>query len=322
MGGDCIKTLYIIGNGFDIAHGLKTNYWEMRKYIEKKYPDFLYEFEKLYDIHPLDDTEPWYTQAAQERWDKAVNHNLWSAFEKCMGNPNTTEMLELSSSVTEGMPSVGVRYHMDSYWKEQFGFIKKLQNYVQEWIETIDTNNVKCKKKCLKNSNDFFFNFNYTDVLEKVYGIAEVLHIHGGVTSVCDLQPIMGHCNKQDILKHRRWAQEADEEFAEAEASIQDAVADYLQAIYKDTKELILLNRNFFDKLSAVNRVVVIGWAAGEVDIPYLQEIIRSVSRNTRWTVYWYNIDAYNSLTSAFEKEGIVDKNTIEFVQSDAFWDI
>ena len=301
-GGDFIKTLYIIGNGFDVAHGLKTKYWNFRKYIEERDPYFLSAFEQLYNIQPLDDTEPWYTKEAQERWNEAVNHDLWSEFEKNMGNPNTTEMLAQSISVTEGMPSVGIRYHMKLYWKEQYQFINELQNYVKEWIETVDTTNIICKKKSLINSTDLFFSFNYTDVLEKVYSIDDVLHIHGGVAKGSDLPPIMGHCNKQDILKHRKWAKEADDEFAEAEASIQDAVADYLEAIYKDTKKQIVLNQKFFDTLSTVNRVIVIGWSAGDVDIPYLQEIIKCVSHDTRWIVYWYDADAYNSLTSAFQR--------------------
>lgn len=57
-GGALIKTLYIIGNGFDVAHGLRTDYWKMREYIADVNPEFLGLFEELYDIRPLDDTEP------------------------------------------------------------------------------------------------------------------------------------------------------------------------------------------------------------------------------------------------------------------------
>lgn len=49
------------------------------------------EFGTLYNIQPLDDTEPWYTKEAQKRWDKSVNKVLWSSFEENMGHPNTTE---------------------------------------------------------------------------------------------------------------------------------------------------------------------------------------------------------------------------------------
>lgn len=322
IGGVNIKTLYVVGNGFDIAHGLETSYWKMREYIYERDPSFLNSFELLYNIQPLDDTEPWYTKEAQERWNKSVNHNLWSAFEYHMGNPNTTEMLELSTSVTEGMPSVGIRYHMDFYWKEHFEFINKLEMHVSGWIETVNTENIEPLNQSLINSTDFFFNFNYTDILEKAYGIEKVLHIHGGVTSVCDINPIMGHCNNADIMKHRSWAKEADAEYAEAEASIQDAVANYLDTIYKNPKNQIAFYKEFFDRLSIVNRVVIIGWSIGEVDLPYLHEIIERVSHNTQWTVYWYDDDDYKSLKNVFEKVGIKDKNIITFSQAHKFWDL
>lgn len=298
---------------------MKTHYWELRQYIDEKDPEFIREFEELYNIQPLDNSEPWYTDEAQKRWNRAVDYDLWSEFERFMGNPNTTEMLERSISVTENMPTMGIRFLMDQYWKKQFGFINKLQDYVREWIESIDTSHVACQKKSLTGSRDLFLNFNYTDILEKIYGIENVLHIHGGVKAVCDIPPIMGHCNKQDIQKHRQWSKEAAEEFAEAEASIQSAVADYLETIYKDTQEQIKFHRKFFDKLREVNCVVIIGWSAGDADIPYLKEINKCVCPNTKWIAYWYDNTALNSLESVFEKEGIVN---IEYIQSDEFWDV
>lgn len=44
--------LYIIGNGFDIAHKLPTQYWDFRTYIEYTDYDFLRAFETHYCIYP------------------------------------------------------------------------------------------------------------------------------------------------------------------------------------------------------------------------------------------------------------------------------
>lgn len=304
-----------------MAHGLDTNYWKFREFLKKEAPYYLSAFETLYDIQPLDDTEPWYTEGAQKKWNKAVVRDLWSEFERSIGKPNITEMIGLSESVTEGMPSIDIRDHMDNYWKEQYGFISELQDYVKEWIESINSNVVKCKKKSLIGSDDYFLNFNYTDILEKTYGIENVLHIHGGVSSICDIPPIIGHCNKLDIERHRKWAKEADEEYAEAEASVLDAVADYLETIFKDTKECILRNQGFFSKLQNVKKVVVFGWSGGDVDIPYLKEIIQNIDHEAKWIVYWYNEKDYDTLCSVFKREGIVDSEVIEYIQSNNFWD-
>ena len=42
--------LYIIGNGFDIAHKLPTNYWDFRKYLEYVDYGFLNAFEIYQDV--------------------------------------------------------------------------------------------------------------------------------------------------------------------------------------------------------------------------------------------------------------------------------
>lgn len=293
----------------------------MREYIENKDPEFLNFFEKLYDIWPLDDSEPWYTESAQIRWNKSVDNNLWSLFEKNMGNPNTTEMLELSTSVTEDMPSIGVRDTMDYYWKDHFGGIEKLSIYVKEWVETIDTDSVKPRSLSLINSEDLFLTFNYTDLLEKIYNIDNVLHIHGGVDSVSNISPIMGHCNIDDIKKHKEWSEEAENEFAEAEASIQSAVAIYLESIYKDTNRQIRLHREFFNRLDVIKNVVIIGWSGGEVDVPYINEIIANTDTDTLWTIYWHTDDDYMSLTNLFNKLDNIEKRQVSFEHSNKFWD-
>lgn len=33
-----MKNLFIIGNGFDLAHNLKTSYEDFHKYLKNKYP--------------------------------------------------------------------------------------------------------------------------------------------------------------------------------------------------------------------------------------------------------------------------------------------
>ena len=319
-----MKSLYIIGNGFDVAHGLRTEYWKFREYLESTQPHFLNGFETLYDIQPLDDTEPWYTKKAQERWDKSVDNALWSRFEEKMGCPNTTEMLNVSSCVLDDLSldggNIGIRDTMDVYWQEQFGFINNMQDYVKEWIEQIDTSKIKCQRKALIGCKDYFLNFNYTDTLERIYHIENVLHIHGGIDSVSDVPPIMVHCNIDEIRKHYQWKKEADEEYEEGEASIQEAIAKYLKAIYKDTDYIISLHSSFFEKLQDVNKVIIIGWSAGDVDMPYLRKIKESVNENTKWTAYWYDDGAYNSLVTAFNAVGVKDSD-VKYEQSNKFWD-
>lgn len=167
------QTLYIFGNGFDIAHGIKTPYSAFREFLKENYEIFLTTFESMYNILPLDDTEPWYTKEAQEKWDKAVIDDLWWSFEEKIGHPDVEGMYDSAYSMVNTMPTDGIIDTMNVYWREQYGFVDKLQKYVLEWLQTIDTSKAMCKKDSLiNNRNDLFMSFNYTDTLEKGYGIS------------------------------------------------------------------------------------------------------------------------------------------------------
>ena len=43
--------LFLIGNGFDRAHGLPTDYWDFRSFLSKVHPDFLMGFEEHYQLY-------------------------------------------------------------------------------------------------------------------------------------------------------------------------------------------------------------------------------------------------------------------------------
>lgn len=320
-----MKTLYIIGNGFDIAHGLDTSYWNFREYLDDIYPEFLESFEWLYGIGRIDFSDPRVSDKTRERWEKTVNHELWSEFEDKMGQPNIIEMMDASTSMLNDMNLdgglTGIEDTMDSYWEDQYGYVKKFEKYVKEWIESVDTSDVIPKRKALIESTDYFLNFNYTDLLENVYKIDNVLHIHGGVSSVTDIEPIMGHCNYKDIKDHQKSAEEADEMFDEGEASIHRAVANYLESIYKDTEWIIGLHQTFWKKLSNVDKVVTIGWSAGSVDLPYLRKIRESVSKNAKWYIYCYDDKAYKALRKAMCDEGIEGKYEVNYISTSEFWD-
>lgn len=184
-----MQTLYIFGNGFDIAHGIRTPYAAFREFLKENHESFLTTFESMYNIQPLDDTEPWYTKEAQERWDKSVINDLWWSFEEKIGHPDVEGMYDSAYSMVDTMPVDGIIDTMNVYWREQYGFVDKLQKYVLEWLQTIDTSQAMCKKDSLiNNRNDLFMSFNYTDTLEKVYGIKDVLHLHGGIPSCCEIE--------------------------------------------------------------------------------------------------------------------------------------
>ena len=243
-----------------------------------------------------------------------------------MGHPNISSMEGFSSSVLDDMDletgNIGIRDTMDEYWKNEFGFINELQSLVEKWISQISLFRIAPKKKeLIGNSSDYFFTFNYTNTLEDVYHIDNVMHIHGSIGENAISEPIMGHCNRSEIEKHRKLRYEADEKYDEGGASINATISDYLEMIFKDTTSLISLYSRYFARLSTVNQIFIIGWSAGDVDIPYLHKIKNSVSKDAKWTVYYYNELAKESIESAFKKIGILDAYESEFLSTEEFWD-
>lgn len=144
-----MSTLYLFGNGFDIAHGIHTPYSSFREFLSQEHDSFLTRFEAMYHIQPLDDTEPWYTEEAQKRWDKSVLKDLWEKFEEDIGHPDVYGMYDLALSLVDSMPSTSISDTLDEHWREEYSFANNLQKYVLEWLNTIDTSNCYCKKASL-----------------------------------------------------------------------------------------------------------------------------------------------------------------------------
>lgn len=321
-----MSTLYVIGNGFDKAHEIHTDYWDFRIFLEENYPEFLQEFERMYNIMPLDDSEPYYTVAAQKRWEKSVNQEFWSIFEGKIGYPDIAGMEGFSSCVLNDLDlesgNVGIQDTMDQYWKREYGFIHQLQAYLKEWISTVDLSNAKPRKsELIENNSDYFLNFNYTETLEKIYHIEGVVHIHGGIGIASDVDPIIGHCNKEEIEQRRILAQKADEAFDEGEASIQNAIVNYLCATFKDTDFIIKQHEFFFKELCAVDHVVLIGWSVGDVDILYLRKIRDTVKKGSQWTICYYREDERDTIRDTLTQNEIYKNFEVNFLQTDKYWD-
>lgn len=316
-----MKALYLIGNGFDLQHGVHTSYSDFRKYLEQCDEDFLTRFELMYNIQPLNDMEPYYNEAMREKRKESVVKSLWRTFEDNIGHPDIDGMHDFAIALTDGMPAEGVKDTYDNAWKRQYGFVSKLQHYVLEWISSIDTSNITpIKKDFIENSSDKFLSFNYTDILERVYKVENVFHLHGGALSCSKIPPILGHGNKFIIDLYKRRTQEARERFVEWEESIYSAIFDFCSTLYKDTEEVLLKNDDFFSNLKDIDQVVSIGLSFGDVDTPYLMRIAEEVKPISKWKIYYYNKEDLCRLKNVFGILGISEKFETYFLSSKKFW--
>ena len=319
------KTLYLIGNGFDIQHEIPANYWDFREFLIANHEEFIRQMEELYSIQPLDDTEPWY-RPEMEHWNERIKENLWWNFEHDIGFPDVDSMMSLSSSAAEGLNrkygAFLTESTMNAYWREQYGFMGKFQQYVKEWVSSLNLDVViPIKNELVNNQNDLFLTFNYSNTLEKVYHIPSynILHIHGGIAPYCACPPIMGHGQRKMISKYRQYASENHNHGDGEGASICNAIANYYQVTLKDTKRIIFNHLDYFKSLNHIQNVNVIGLSLGSVDFPYLVEVKKSVRRDASWNVYYHGETAHESMKIVLEQARFKKVDSI-LKPSSIFW--
>ena len=79
--------------------------------------------------------------------------------------------------------------------------------------------------------------------------------------------------NKYLIDKNRAKATKYFEDSIEWACSIHNAIANFVESLYKDTDLIISRNEQFFSNLSVVDQIVTLGLSFGDVDVPYLERI-------------------------------------------------
>ena len=82
--------LFIIGNGFDKAHGLPTGYMDFRDYLEKEDYEYLAALESPYGYVP-------------ESKRDHVEKYLWKEFENNLSDVNEDEIVDMANSIDMGL---------------------------------------------------------------------------------------------------------------------------------------------------------------------------------------------------------------------------
>ena len=324
-----MRKLYIIGNGFDRGHDLKTTYWDFRAYLEKYAEEFLVEFEKMYGITPIDVTD-WrirqhYTEI-MERRNKQAKAILWKNFENDIASINIEDIMSFSSSIVESLDLesglVGIEDTLNQYWDDQYKFIQNLQEYLSKWVRQVRLSKAtQRKREFIDNCHDAFLSFNYTNTLEKVYRVCSehVVHVHGGLTPFCFDEPIIGHGCREKISEYRALAITAENQFDEASTSIYNAIADYFERTLKDTDACIACHMDFFNQLFDVDEVTVIGHSLGKVDFPYFQLVMHKVKPDARWTIYYYTPDERATIMASLNELGLSNTH-YNILPTSEFW--
>ena len=295
-----MSRLFIIGNGFDVAHGLPTKYRDFKFYLKEKYcvEDKLYLLPDRY-LEPnggeeLDEEDcgkflynfinnsMYGCKACIECTNDCCNCE-WNQFEEALGRLNFDYIFNEASFFE-------FDYDEDDYPDEWANSRKRediasnieiaarnIYIYFNDWIKSINIKDATFKGRFdeLIEDDSIFINFNYTSTLEDIYDVEDVFHIHGFI----DENIIVGHGLEQKEMDNLY--DEYMGKFTGAEYELYKVIKFFK----KNTDEIIVENRTFFESLSDVTEIYSFGFSFSDVDLPYIRKICDSVDTEK---VVWY----------------------------------
>lgn len=269
-----MKHLYIIGNGFDLSHGIKSSYWHFKNFVEIRNKGLFESLEKYFN--PDD---------------------LWSVFEEALADLDIDLIREETANY---LTSYGAEDWSDAdHHNYQYEISQRidivtvqLKNEFTKWVLSLEipdsTNGVIVFKK-----DALYLNFNYTPSLRRIYNIPaeSILHIHNAAIDK-ESNLILGHGRKPSVKANGRTQNEADDFGDPRVDEGEDLISEYFISSYKSTERIIQQHADFFASLKELEHIYVLGHSLASVDIPYFKEIVKNIDiKSTLWTVSYFSED-------------------------------
>ncbi|MGI9821947.1 bacteriophage abortive infection AbiH family protein [Agromyces sp. Marseille-Q5079] len=258
-----MSTLFVLGNGFDLQHGLPTRYDPDLKALALKAERFPGEWESY-----------------------SIEGDLWSDVEAQLAHPDVDLVLEHLGQYCPDYSSDRESDRDGVIHEAEQLLTFPLDEFAQNADDELDGVTPLHKFSGLFGRDDYFLTFNYTHTLERLYGAdpSRVLHIHGEVgVSRLMLGYTPGSLQGTEVL--RKWDDEESFEFYQSRAY--GAVAQRLATFEKPYQHEALIE--FTCQISRrPAQVFVYGHSFGSVDRPYFEHVARRFI-NVPWTVAAYN---------------------------------
>lgn len=262
-----MATLYIIGNGFDLAHNL-----------ESSYNDF---YTWLGGGHYSYDTEQEYKDLIirlTEYFGEPIDGAIWNDFEKALGRAQLAKVLktkiEIAKEINEDIKNT---VEISLYDDLKRDYLTNIREIFAEWVGKIERTDIEPKFKL--GQNDYYLTFNYTHVLENVYDIepSHILHIHGESNEPQSI--VVGHNTEYKVADYitpeiRKY---------DLEDSIKQMVSVFAK-LKKDTKGILMQHQRWFEDLKnkGIDTIELYGLSLGEIDDEYYKEIRQQLPK-AKW---------------------------------------
>lgn len=262
------EVLYITGNGFDIAHGIKSKYSDFKTWCRKNNKNIGI-FDSLF----------------------STRKDFWCDIESALGDYDEKEILDFCKPDEEfdldHSLSSSARIE-DAPMSILEPALCDLRNFFVEWVNSIDISYVRPFIKLHKNAK--YLTFNYTETLESIYSIPSknVCHIHGCRLSKDD-NYIFGHDNNRDINSYGN-------NLLFFEENVYLSILEYLNAFQKPINEIISGNSHFFDELRDTKLVFVLGHSLSQIDTSYFKHLLSQFEKQPKFIFSAYDKNDINNI--------------------------
>ena len=294
--------LNVIGNGFDLYHGLPSSYYYFGCYLIEKDPEFYEEVGRMYNFNY---SEPIGSPIAYDyEYEYVVEDIFWRDFEIHLGEVDEFFIVDTHED------DLGLEYNDDPVDIEmnEDEFAETLKQHFVHWVkDTLDKDvNYDIIAKLMKeidtrivlNDDDYFLEFNYTHTLQQLYKISDdkIYYVHGECFGGENDRLIIGHGNDYRINEIKELIVKFKEKYdytqgGNNQINEYNCLLRYIKRLRKDVNSHMTMCDKFYREIGGnLDCISVYGLSLGDVDIPYLKQILAKFP-NAKWKFSYYSLE-------------------------------
>lgn len=307
--------LYIIGNGFDLMHGVRSSYYAFRDSLGKQNP----------------------LRHALEHF--LTPEDIWADFEAALAHFNVKSMcsrfmvsnwLDIFGVYDEDAGAAEFAMAVEGAANPILTIVNELPRRFRMWVETLS---IGTEERPLRSifRNGKVLCFNYTEFVETLYGVSEdnVCYIHG-----CRRKKKY-HPKERLILGHMPGASEEGYSFTDdspletkdpyklymieaAQEHVFRLVAESDEELTKNCRDIIAGHEPFFSDLNGIEDIIVIGHSFSPVDWDYFSEVASRFPDTgvVRWYFGCHGLRALDNLEQLLAELGI-ERSAVSVFRTD-----
>lgn len=287
-----MSKFYIIGNGFDINHGLQSRYSDFLQYVCEYHHDMFHRIGAMFgEGNPSFLWQDFENNLINFNVNRSIMNNIYRLMNHARQKPERA--FDLYTSLENACD----------------GLFNDIGLLFREWIhDTLVNRNVGSKYEL--SNEDYYLTFNYTNILSSTYNIpfSHICHIHHNLCYNDNMMPIFGHGALEEEIEERVGLNEdATNEIIACGANpeeIKDIYITLFRDFKKNTEEGLEMLTNFIHDINNddVEEILILGHSMGTSDKPYFDLLAERIAPQTQIYISYYNEQERHSLFQKVEE--------------------